>query len=82
MSQNNVERVIGRLVTDEEFRFAFFRDPESTLRALAERGIELNECERHALRAIDERMISFVADSIDPSLQKSDLRKGTSGGMK
>lgn len=76
MSQHNVERVIGKLVTDEEFRFAFFRDPDGALRSLAERGIELNDCEWHALRAVDARVIAFVADSIHPSLQKTDLRGG------
>jgi hypothetical protein len=78
MSQNNVERVIGRLVTDEAFRHTFFRDPEAVMQTLVERGYELNDCERHALRTVDPRMIAFFADSIDPCLQKSDL----SGGMK
>lgn len=78
MSQRNVERVIGRLVTDEAFRFEFVRDPDAALRALASRGFELTECELEALRAVDPRMVSFFADSIDPCLQKTDLGGGLS----
>jgi hypothetical protein len=78
MSQRNVEKVIGRLVTDEAFRLEFVSNPERTLDALAERGVELTECERRGLRTMDARMLAFFADAIDPCLQKSDL----GGGLK
>jgi hypothetical protein len=76
MSQQNVERVIGQLVTDESFRHRFVMDPYATLYAVMERGVELNECERQALLSLDLRMLVRFANSIDPCLQKSDLRGG------
>ena len=76
MSQHNVERVIGRLVTDEAFRHRFVMEPEATMYLLIEKGVELNECERQALLTIDLRMLVRFANSIDPCLQKTDLRGG------
>lgn len=76
MSQRNVEKVIGRLVTDEAFRLEFARDPERLLSALDERGVELTDCELRGLRGMDPRMLAFFADAIDPCLQKSDLGAG------
>ena len=78
MSQRNVETIIGRLVTDEAFRFEFVTNPEKTMRSLVERGIELTQCEREGLSTIDARMLAFFADTINPCLQKSDL----GGGLK
>jgi hypothetical protein len=77
MSQRNVERIIGRLVTDEAFRREFIVNPEGALQALTDDGIELTECEREAIRNVDPRMLTFFADSIDPCLQKSDLGGGS-----
>ena len=76
MSQHHVEKVIGRLVTDEAFRYRFARDPDGFLTWLGEHGVELTACERKALRSVDPRMLAFFADAIDPCLQKSDLGGG------
>ena len=76
MSQRNVERVIGRLVTDERFRRGFAADPKGTLEELAQSGLELTWCELRALLSIDSRLVQRLADSIDPQLQKADLRGG------
>lgn len=72
MSQLNVEKVIGRLVTDEEFRRKFVNDPWVTIRELVETGCDLNESERQALRGLDPRAVNRMASSIDPSIQKVD----------
>ena len=74
MSQPNVERVIGQLVTDEAFRRGFAEDPRSALQDLTQRGFQLNPCEVEALLAIDLRVLERCANAIDPRLQKSDLR--------
>jgi hypothetical protein len=66
MSQRNVERVIGRLVTDEAFRRQFVSDPLAVL----------NDCEVRALAAIDLQAVARFTDAIDPRLQKSDLHGG------
>jgi len=70
MSQCNVERVIGRLVTDDGFRRRFAQDPTATLRELVERGIELNPCEERALAALDIRRLARFARTLDPRIQK------------
>lgn len=74
MSQRNVERIIGRLVTDEGFRRRFASGPEAALLSLSECGVELTHCEIQALVSIDPRQLESFADSIDPRLQKSDLQ--------
>lgn len=76
MSQRMVERVIGRLATDEELRIEFMRAPEDTLEALREQGWELNLAEVDALMSTDVSLWSEVAERIDPRLQRCSLRGG------
>ncbi len=78
MSQRNVERVIGRLATDEALRRRFAEDPGATLEGLTEGGLELTSCERLALATIDLRLLALFANALDPRIQKSDLRGGVS----
>lgn len=76
MSQSNVERVVGLLVTDEAVRRRFAADPHTTLQDLSEGGCELTFCERQALASIDPRDLARCADAIDPRLLKADLKEG------
>jgi hypothetical protein len=76
MSQSNVERVVGRLVTDEEFRRRFGENPAVVLREWREGGLELTECEFRVLSAFDTRVAARCASVIDPRLQKADLTGG------
>ncbi|HYG64813.1 MAG TPA: Os1348 family NHLP clan protein [Thermoanaerobaculia bacterium] len=76
MSQSNVERVIGRLVTDEEFRRRFSEAPSAVLREWREGGLELTECEFRVLSAFDCQVAARCASVIDPRLQKADLTGG------
>jgi len=73
VTQRNIEIVIGRLLTDEEFRDTFLTDPEESLRALVERGVHLTQSEIAALTAIDSRLWLRVAGEIDPRLLKARL---------
>lgn len=73
MSQRNVERVVGRLVTDEAFRRQFSRDPGAVLREVLDSGLELNGCELRALISITPEAAEAFAEAIDPRIQKSDL---------
>ena len=73
MSQRSVERVIGRLLTDEGFRRRFAADPAAAIAELAAAGIDLNPCERNALAALDLAAVARCADAIDPRLQKTEL---------
>jgi hypothetical protein len=74
MSQRTIERVIGRLLTDEELRHEFTRSPMRTLAELNEQGWELSRFEVDALLAIEIRLWSEVADRIDPRLQRCSLK--------
>jgi putative modified peptide len=76
MSQRNVERVIGRLATDEAFRRQFTADPGAALREVSGAGVELNECELWALARIDQQALGRFAAAIDARLQKTDLKGG------
>jgi hypothetical protein len=76
MSQSNVERVIGKLVTDEEFRRRFGENPSVVLREWAAGGLELTECELRVLSGFDPKVAARCARAIDPRLQKADLRGG------
>jgi hypothetical protein len=80
MSQRNVERVIGRLVTDETFRRRFESDPVKTLEEMAATGAELTDVEKRALAGLDARILARFADAIDPRLQKICLTEDRSDG--
>lgn len=74
MSQANVERIVGRLVTDEQFRRDFHDDPDRAVRGLADRGLELTRAELAALVTLDPQTFDRFADALDPRLQKASLR--------
>ena len=74
MSQRTVERVVGRLITDEEFRLEFTRLPQHSLAALNEQGWELTAIEVEALIQTDRRLWSDGARRINPRLQRSSLK--------
>jgi hypothetical protein len=76
VSHANVERVIGRLMTDEGFRRRFASDARATLEELTARGLALTACEVRGLASLDPRRIARLADAIDPRLQKTDLCTG------
>jgi hypothetical protein len=75
MSQRNVERVIGRLATDEAFRRRFTADPGATVEQQVVEW-DLNPCERRALATLDPVALERFAAALDPCIQKSDLHGG------
>jgi len=74
MSQRTLERVVGRLITDDEFRLEFTRLPQHTLAALKEQGWELTAIEVEALVQTDTEVWSDGARRINPRLQRSSLK--------
>lgn len=74
MSQREVEHVIGRLITDEEFRDEFVTDPRGVLSVLVERGASLNAAEIDALLAMGGDFWHRAARELDPRLQKASLK--------
>jgi hypothetical protein len=75
MSQRNVEAVIGRLATDEDFRIRFQKHRAAVLDDLAARGTELTPVERQALLDLDFGACERFAERVDPRIQKVCLRR-------
>jgi predicted transcriptional regulator len=74
VTQRSIEMVIGRLVTDEEFRETFLTDPIQALSELLERGTHLTHAEINALVSTDSDLWVRVAEQIDHRLQKASLK--------
>lgn len=73
MSQKTVERIIGRLLTDEALRRRFCEGPLETLSELREQGFDLTDSEIEALTETDRRVWSSAARRIHPQLQRCSL---------
>jgi hypothetical protein len=74
LAQRIVELLIGRLMTDEQFRTDFLAAPEQTLLDLCNRGFELSRTEIAALVATDRTLWARTADAIDARLQKASFK--------
>lgn len=74
MAQRTIEMLVGRLITDEEFRSEFLKDPEKTLTELKDLGLELSRTEVAALIDTDPKLWARTADAIDPRLQKASFK--------
>ena len=72
--QRSIEILIGKLVTDEDFRRAFQRDPTATLQLASDWGLALSQYEIRALLSTDQSLWDRVADEIDARLQKASLK--------
>jgi hypothetical protein len=73
MSLRTVQLIVGRLVTDEEYRLNFLNDPVRALTRLREQGVELTSAEIEGLIRTDPTLWSDAAARIDPHLQRSSL---------
>ena len=62
MSQRDVERTLGRLLTDAGFRRDFFRNPA---RACLELGVQLAAHEVEALLRVPPRGLASLAGQLD-----------------
>lgn len=76
MSQPNVERVIGQLVTDEIFRRRFEKEPRAAIQLVFESGLDLTSGEVQALAGIDPGLLARFSDAIDPRLQRISSQGG------
>ena len=66
MSQKAVEQVIGRMVTDAEFRKLVFSDPD---KALAK--YDLTADERQAILALKSKDVEHFAGKLDKRISKA-----------
>jgi hypothetical protein len=74
LTQRIIEILIGRLLTDEQFRFEFLQNPEASLLALRDNGLDLTTTEINALVSTDLTLWKRTADAIDTRLQKASLK--------
>jgi len=69
MSQQAVEGILGRLITDEEFRCEFFRDPQSTCDGQLKDMPTPQEVA--ALARLDQAALSQLAAVLDPKIVRA-----------
>jgi len=70
MSQKDVERTLGRLLTDASFRRAFFRNPA---RACLVLGVELAAHELDALLRVPAGQLAGLARELDDRICRLNL---------
>ena len=71
MSQRDVERTLGRLLTDAGFRREFFRNPA---RACLELGVQLAAHEVDALLRVPARRLASLAGELDDRICRLDIK--------
>ncbi len=73
MSQRDVERTLGRLLTDAGFRRHFFRNP---VRACIELGVQLAAHEIDALLRLPTRRLASLAAQLDDRICRLHIEDG------
>jgi hypothetical protein len=77
MSQRDVERTLGRLLTDPRFRREFFVDPPHACFNL---GLELTPNEVDALLRLPHRRLATFAEMLDDRICRLDISAGDGSG--
>ena len=67
VSQHAVERTLGKLATDEEFRARFFENPAA---ATWEAGLPLSAVELEALSTLPRAAIARFSQSLDSRIRR------------
>ena len=73
MSQRDVERTLGRLLTDTGFRREFFRDPP---RACLGLGVQLAAHELDALLQVPPQRLAGLAGELDARICRFHIEDG------
>lgn len=73
MSQRDVERTLGRLLTDTGFRREFFRDPA---RACLGLGVQLATHELDALLQVPPQRLAGLAGDLDARICRFHMEDG------
>jgi hypothetical protein len=68
MSQLAVERVLGRLITDADFRIEFLVEPAAVCR---DHGLELTPVELAALLRVDEQALQLLTAHLDQKIVRA-----------
>ncbi len=70
MAMRDIEMIIGRLVTDEEFRVRFYQDP---VRVCIEARLRLSPLEIEALAKVPADAFEVLAQTMDEHLVRTPL---------
>jgi len=70
VTQQAVERTLGKLLTDEHFRERFFENPEG---ASWEAGLALSPIELEALSRVPRRALVSLHDDLDKRISRPSL---------
>ena len=73
MSQRAVEQLLGRLITDPEFRRRFYEDAGG---ACAAANLQLTPSECEAVQALDELAVRAFASHLDLRIVRASLGPG------
>ena len=71
MSQKCVELLLGRILTDEDFRRSFFPVRDFSFAMAASHGLELTAVERSALSSLQPGRFDFIAQTLDERIARS-----------
>ena len=67
MTQDSVERALGKLLTDEAFRERFFAAP---VEACREAGLSLSAVELEALQGLSREQIAQFGEHVDARISR------------
>ena len=70
MSQRSVEKLLGRILTDDGFRRSFFPVRCASFELAAAHGLDLTSIERSALSSLRRRLFESIAVSLDPRISR------------
>jgi hypothetical protein len=71
MSQRSVEKLLGRILTDDDFRRSFFPLGRASFELAAANGLDLTPIERSALCSLNLRRFEILAQTLDPRISRS-----------
>lgn len=71
MSQKCVELLLGRILTDEDFRRSFFPIRDFSFAMATSHGLELTPVERSALSSLKGPGFELIAETLDPRISRS-----------
>ena len=71
MSQRDVEKLLGKILTDDDFRQSFFPVGRHSFEFAASYGLDLTAVETSALSSLRSRPFERLARSLDPRISRS-----------
>jgi hypothetical protein len=71
MSQTSVEKLLGRILTDDGFRASFFPVRAASFELAAVHGFDLTPIEVSALSSLRRRPFDCAAVALDPRISRS-----------